>query len=287
MAGSIFDFRVSSEIPLQYPSNCESNDTKEIIRVTEGEVKHPENKDRDIISRPGTLYFRQRGVGIFRIENDSVVIDRSSAATNQDVAATVLGRVRNILLYQRGYFLLHGSAVSIDDRGVAFIGFSGSGKSSIAAAMHTNGHRVATDDTIITDFEDGISTVPSFPRLKLPKATVDALDLADHILGDDEIWFHVEDGFERSMIPLTTVYVVEDDLGKQAPMIESMRSQSAMKRVLQHSVGRDLVEATGTEGRHFQECAKVVDGAVVKWLYRPDDFSQLPELVQVVEDDLN
>lgn len=287
MAGNIFDFCVSSEIPLQYLSNCESNDTKEIIRVTEGEVKHPENKDRDIISRNGTLYFRQGGVGIFRIKDDSVVVDRNGAATNQDVAATVLGRVRNILLYQRGYFLLHGSAVSIDDRGVAFIGFSGSGKSSVAAAMHTNGHRVATDDTIIADFEDGISIVPSFPRLKLPKATVDALDLADHTPGDDEMWFRVEDGFERSMIPLTTVYVVEDDLGKQAPMIESMCSQSAMKRVLQHSVGKDLVEATGTEGRHFQECAKVVDGAVVKWLCRPDDLSQLPELVQVVEDDLN
>jgi len=268
-------------------SNCESNDTKEIIRVTEGEVKHPENKDRDIISRHNTLYFRQGGVGTFRIEDNSVVVDRDGAATNQAVAATVLGRVRNILLYQRGYFLLHGSAISIDDRGVAFIGFSGSGKSSIAAAMHANGHRVATDDTIITDFKDGISIVPSFPRLKLPKTTVDALDLADHTPSDDEMWFRVEDGFERSMIPLTTVYVVEDDLGKQAPMIESMCSQSAMKRVLQHSVGRDLVEATGTEGRHFQECAKVVDGAVVKWLYRPDDFSQLPELVQVVEDDLN
>jgi len=194
--------------------------------------------------------------------------------------------VINILLYQRGHFLLHGGVAAVGGAGVAFIGFSGSGKSSLAAALYANGHRVLADDTVVVSFESSPLVVPSFPWLKLTERTLKTLDLADDVDCDKEQWYCIGDRFGRSKIPLESVYIVEEHQGIRAPAVENINSATTMKRILQHSAGEDLVQATGTEERHLRECAQVAEAADVKRLYRPDDLSQLPELARTVENTL-
>ena len=283
--GEAFGLRVCSDIPLQLLPE-RTGDTKDAIQVTEGTVDFPEGEDQNVVSQDNSLYFRQTGVGAFRIENDVVVVDRSTATTDRSVATAVLGRVINILLYQRGHFLLHGSVAAVDGAGVAFIGFSGSGKSSLAAALYADGHRVLADDTVVVSFENSPLVVPSFPWLKLTGWTLKTLELADDVDCDRERWYYIGDRFRRSKIPLESIYLVEEHQGGRVPAVEDINSATTMEKILQHSAGEDLVRATETERRHFRECAQVAEAVDVKRLYRPDDLLQLPELARTVENAL-
>src|SRR6202012_2899502 len=62
------------------------------------------------------------------------------------VRVVLLGRVIAVVLRQRGWLPLHASGVVIDDECVLFLGATGAGKSTTAAAFYRAGHLVATDD---------------------------------------------------------------------------------------------------------------------------------------------
>ena len=80
----------------------------------------------------------------------------------------VLGTTLAMLLCQRGLSIFHASAVAIGDEAVAFAGMKGAGKSTLAAAMHADGHDLLADDIVAIDTSSGAPMViPGFPYLKL------------------------------------------------------------------------------------------------------------------------
>lgn len=84
------------------------------------------------------------------------------------ISLYIVGTVMSILLYQRGLFVLHGSAVEFDGSAIAFVGKSGWGKSTIAAALHAKGHRIITDDVVAISTEtETITVFPGYPQFKL------------------------------------------------------------------------------------------------------------------------
>lgn len=282
---SAFGLHVRSEVPL--PLNGDDpTDADGDIDVSEGRVRFPPGQDGEVASREGDVFLRVDGVGAFRIGTDSVIVDRVDGVVDGVPARAILGRVLAILLYRRGYAVMHGSAAAIDGRGVALVGFKGSGKSSLAAGLYARGHAPVTDDIVVVRLGDHPSLVPSFPRMKLDERTLATLGLADGGQETDrKRWHAVDDHFNGDPVPLDTVFVLEErDVGD--PMVDALEPATAMERLLRHSASAELVEATETEERHFQECARVAEAADVKRLYRPDDLSQLPELARTVENAL-
>jgi hypothetical protein len=84
----------------------------------------------------------------------------------------LLGPALGVLLQQRGLLVLHASAVAIGERVVAFVGESGWGKSTTAAALERRGHTVVADDVCalhLRGSEDPL-VFPAIPRLKLDAA---------------------------------------------------------------------------------------------------------------------
>ena len=282
---SVFGLHVRSEVPLPLdgddPTDADGN-----VDVVEGEVHFPPGQDGDVASRESDVFLRVDGVGAFQIGTDSVVVNRDDGVADGVPAGAILGRVLAILLYRRGYAVMHGSAATIDGRGVALVGFKGSGKSSLAAGLYARGHAPVTDDIVVVRLGDRPSLVPSFPRMKLDERTLATLGLVDGGQETDgKRWHAVDDRFERDPVPLDTVFVLEEH-DVDGPTVDTLEPTTAMERLLQHSASTELVEATETEERHFRECAQVADAADVKRLYRPDDLSQLPELARTVENAL-
>jgi len=281
---SAFGLRVNSEVPLPLPE-YESADADEDIHVSEGRVRSPPG-DGEIVFGDSELYLRINGVGSFRIGKRSVVVDRNDGVADGTLAAAILGRVLAILLYRRGYLVMHGSGTVINGRGTAFLGFKGSGKSSLAAELYIRGHVPVTDDTVVVRLGDPPSLVPSFPRMKLDGRTLTTLELTD---GDTEAdrkrWHAVDDRFESDSVVLDTVFILEER-DVDFPTVDALEPATAIERLLRHSASAELVEATQTEERHFRECAQVAEAVDVKRLYRSDDLSQLPELARTVENTL-
>ena len=72
------------------------------------------------------------------------------------------------LLYQKGYLLLHASAVEFQKKVYLFPGPSLCGKSTIAAYLVKNGGKLITEDTAAIKLTDhGAFIYPSYPLIKL------------------------------------------------------------------------------------------------------------------------
>lgn len=80
----------------------------------------------------------------------------------------LLGQALSFALIAQGLEPLHATVVAVDGGGVAFLGDSGLGKSSLAAAFLRGGHRLLTDDLlVVTGDRDSLRAHAGPPRLKL------------------------------------------------------------------------------------------------------------------------
>jgi hypothetical protein len=98
------------------------------------------------------------------------LIDESSA---EWFRAYLVGIALSFALIKQGCEPLHATVVVLDGKGVAFLGESGWGKSTLAASFVQAGYRVLTDDLLlIRDIEGALHGFPGPPRVKLFPATV-------------------------------------------------------------------------------------------------------------------
>ncbi len=118
----------------------------------------------------GKLLLEVEGVARFLVLGGAqIFIDRHEAADDDSIAYFLLGPVLRGLLIQRGDLVLRASAVSMHGKGILFLGCSGTGKSTIAAALAGKGHQVLADDVcVIRPGARGPRTIiPGPPRLHL------------------------------------------------------------------------------------------------------------------------
>jgi len=79
-----------------------------------------------------------------------------------------LNQVLPLALGKHGDMVFHGSAVTLDAGAVVFLGRSGRGKSTLAAAFATRNRAFLTDDAVVLDASSGRYTVqPSHASIRL------------------------------------------------------------------------------------------------------------------------
>jgi hypothetical protein len=70
------------------------------------------------------------------------------------IPIVIPGTIAAFILAMHGHCVLHGSAVEIDGRALAFVGASGQGKSTMAALCCAAGATLVTDDVLPLEFND-------------------------------------------------------------------------------------------------------------------------------------
>lgn len=234
-----------------------------------------------------------QGVGSFLVrEGRNIIVDPSPKADEEILRLFVLGPVLAILLRQRGHLLLHASAVDVGDEAILFVGSSGWGKSTMAAALYARGYGLVTDDiAVLRVDESGPVVSPSFPQLKLsPEVLVS--------LGDDPETLprwnpHLEKrtrsaahNFLATPLRVKRIYVLDD--GNSSAIIP-LRPQEAFVELVRHTYGSDygLQSAMGVgSDSHFLKCASIVNKVRVCSLRRQKSLSLLPDMAQLIETDL-
>lgn len=124
------------------------------------------------------------GVADFEIPDtfDRVVCHPVPGGRSEVIPIVVAGTVVAFLLAASGRYVLHGSAVDVGGRAMAFVGSSGQGKSTMATVMCAAGARLITDDILPLEFEgerDGATTVRclrSTHELRLRPKAAELLD---------------------------------------------------------------------------------------------------------------
>jgi hypothetical protein len=118
----------------------------------------------------GANYLCWRGHFEFIVSPDgrTVAARQIGRRTPESFHTHMLGQALSFALVRQGIDPLHATVVDIGGAAVAFLGDSGYGKSSLAAAFVGAGDRLVTDDLlVISETAAGLVAHPGPPRLKL------------------------------------------------------------------------------------------------------------------------
>ncbi len=222
------------------------------------------------------------GVGIFGVRGGREVrISPDPQVEAPLLRSFLLGPVFAVLLRQRGFLVLHASAVEIDGRAYLFMGGSGWGKSTVAAALCRQGGRLLSDDVTAIDLTGAEPTVmPGYPQLKLWPDSVAALGLDPedlprlHALSDKRVYRDPSQFCDRP-VPLGGVCVLAEGTESQ---IDPLDPQSAIVELVRHSARIRELHATQAPA-HLRQCATLVNEARVCRLTVPRSYTLLSEVM--------
>jgi hypothetical protein len=227
-------------------------------------------------------------LGVFVLRGGrTVTVIPAAGADEAAVRLYLVGTIMAILLYQRGRLPLHASAIAIGGEAVGFLGVSGAGKSTMAAALQARGHRVVADDVTALRVGDGqVLTYPAFPLLKLmPEAAAsagcDVSRLESLHAGEEKHGFRAIRSFAGQALPLRRLYVLAD--GPET-RIEKLRPQEAVVEFVRHSYPTRMLQPGGPA--HFLLCAELARTVPTYRLTRARSLPSLREVARRVEDDL-
>lgn len=105
----------------------------------------------------GSYLLRYAGACDFRVDADlrTVTVHLVNGIDPDFAAVLVSGAVLSFLLVMRGDLVLHASALHIGERALAFVGYSGMGKSTMAALVAAHSGRLITDDVLRVNLDGG------------------------------------------------------------------------------------------------------------------------------------
>jgi len=232
------------------------------------------------------LYWPDVGAILLR-HGREITLDPRPEVAGDLLRLYLLGPVLALLLHQRGFLVLHASAVSLDGGVVAFLGHSGHGKSTTAATLHARGGAIVADDVVALDLgaSGGPAALPGFPLLKLWPDAVMALGESPENLprlhASEEKRARVADTVATAPRPLRRVYVLTE---AESLRLEPLSGHAAVFELLQHSYVAPALERLGSPS-FLAQCARLAAAVPVRRLRRPRCLAGLGELAALIEAD--
>lgn len=239
------------------------------------------------------MLIRIGGVARYLLRAGSaVVVAPEDGASEDEVRAFLLTVVFGALLHQRDELVLHGSAVAIGGRAVAFLGFSGLGKSTLAAGFRRRGYPVLTDDLcVVRRLGEAWSVPPSFPHMKLWLDALERLELSAEGLRrirhkEEKRALPLHDKFAAAPLPLTKIYVLRRAERHERPEVLPLAGPAKFAALRNQTYRRGMLEGLAKKTRSFQQALAVARDVPVSLLVRPAQGFHLDELIRLVEADL-
>jgi hypothetical protein len=240
------------------------------------------------------LFWEEAGKFLVR-KGKEIVVDPAPGIPEHIIRLPLLGTVLAAAVQQRGFLGLHASAVEIGGQGVAFVGYRGQGKSTMAAALVGRGHKLLADDLVVLDGLGGEGPPqirPGFPLLKLfPEAAVasfgdDPANLPALIAGFEKRARHVTGPFSVRPVPLSKIFFLETG---PSISIEPIPPQESVLSFIRHSytirIFRKCIGRPG-EFTNLSQCAALADRVSTLWLKRPRDLDSLAKVAEIVENEV-
>ena len=219
--------------------------------------------------------------GIFRIHRGrEILITPKPRIGTSLLGAYVMGPVIRHLLHQRGYLVLHASAVGIPGGAAAFLGASGWGKSTTAAALHAHGCAFLSDEhTAIRMGSDPPLVIPAYPQIRLKPDAVRALGRSGkRSAGGSKLLLRASRGFLTKEVPLKRLYVLAE-----GPRVEitPLPPAEGFIELLRHSACLSFIMQMGAMAR-FSTYTALAQRIGVSRLERPKSLKALPEIVRTL-----
>jgi hypothetical protein len=217
-----------------------------------------------------------------------ILYEPEAGVESDDLAVFLLGTCLAAALHQRGHFVLHASAVSVDGMAMLFCGTSGAGKSTMAAMLGRRGHPLLNDDVcnLRRNEEGHLVVCPDGRMLKLWSASLEPLEQtatgAPILTGIDKFYSppRLSDSAER---PVSAVYVLQDAPAGAAPCIVPLPLAQAMAAFWENAYRPELVTRMNQQQSYFENASALCRQARVYRLSRPKDFTVADALLDSLE----
>lgn len=242
----------------------------------------------------GTEFLRWRDLFEFVIAPDGRRIEYRTlpGSTRAALETYLFGQVLDFALLKQGKEPLHSTALALQDTAVAFLGDSGMGKSTLAAACLVRGFKMLTDDLLLVTRTNGaFAANPGLPRIKLFP------EVAERVLGDIASVGVVnpftsklvvplgDDRFEQRVTPLARVYVLRGSNSSRV-QLRTIAPRQAFVRLSENTFNT-VVDRTDRLVRHFESAAQIARGVVMKYLMYPRDLDVLPQVCDAIVRDIS
>ncbi len=212
----------------------------------------------------------------------------------ESAATYLLGPVLGFWLRLRGVACLHASAVAIEGQAVLFLGTSGAGKSTTAAALAQLGYPVLSDDlTALTEQGDGFVVQPGYSGLRLWSDSAQTLfDSAEalprlvpaHLDWDKRYLDLRQPGyrFQSEPLPLGAIYLL-DERGSEPsrPSIQAVAPRDGLLSLIANTYASYLLPKT-RRGQEFEILARLIQQIPLRQLLPHADPARLSQLCDTI-----
>jgi len=293
-----YSLNIHSDFPL--PELLPGGDETDIY-IQKGKLKPP-SLEPTSINRQGIealfggttqeAYLHWQGIATLLAKDGTTLIVEpdSDDIEPQLLNLYILSEALGIILYQRGLFLLHASAIKIGEQVVIFAGTPGAGKSTIAAAFAQCGYTVLADDMVAMSLDSAGKAMvyPGFPQIKIWPSAVKGLgynpsSLPSLFSGSRKRVIQQKENFPVDPFPLAHIFFLED--GANLKFTKMAKTEAFFSLARFFPLPSDLLQGTALE-RHFQQCVQFTRDVDIWKVENPKNFEALKSLVRWVEGEL-
>ncbi|MEM8721568.1 MAG: hypothetical protein AAGE84_20115 [Cyanobacteria bacterium P01_G01_bin.39] len=237
-------------------------------------------------------YLQWSGVATFLARNgDTLIVDPSYEDIDPKLLSSyILSEALGLILYQRGFFLLHASAVKIGDYAVVIVGAPGAGKSTMAAAFAKYGYSVLADDMVaINNLQNTPAVYPAFPQIKVWSSTVRGLgfnlsNLPTLFPGSHKRVIRQTENFTTKPCPLAGIFALS--MGEKIKITQMLGTEAFATLTKFFPCPPQLLQGEALE-QHFSQCTQLLANVPIFKLERPQDFGEIREVITTIEEQVN
>lgn len=224
-------------------------------------------------------------VAQYYVENGKSIVVRPIQPIDESaIRLFLLGSAFGALLQQRGYYVLHGSAVESKGKAYVFSGKSGAGKSTLTATLAMKGYPLIADDVCAIDVRTGVepTILPGFPRIKLCK---DAAELLDKDCskglpvraGFEKYNFPVDDMRQSQALPIGGIFIIRKG-EREGLCVEPVTGLRKIRVLVRNTYRWRFVKIRREEQRLLDQCANLAAKVNIHNLLRGGAGSSAQEI---------
>jgi hypothetical protein len=210
---------------------------------------------------------------------NQIMVEIFKNEVNKEVRLFLLGSAFGALFIQRGLLPIHGSAIKFGEKATIFTGFSGVGKSSIAAYFVSQAYQVLADDISVVNHV--LEVVPGFPKMKLWNDVLQKLEMQDQYLEQirpDMMKFQlpINENYYNEPLPLKNIIIINT---KNSPgfEFEELTGIKKFNAVKSNTFRYRFIKGLDKQQDHFQILNKLLPKIRVYKVERPQSPLLLKE----------
>jgi hypothetical protein len=203
-----------------------------------------------------------------------------------------LNQVLSYCLLARGIEPLHATAIVVGERAVAFLGDSGFGKSTLAAAFLQKGYALLTDDVLALEFRgENVWAWPGIARVKLNPDAADAVfsgrrSIPMNTFTSKMIFPLLGSQHDHRLVPVQALYVLAHKPSKSRILVRRLSGRASFLPIVQNTFN-DTVLRPDRLKQQFAFAGRLARLIPIKRLSYPRHLDLLPSVADAIVADLS